>query len=278
MKKNPNHTIIYFIISVVGIVMIYPLLWLFFSTFKENSEIFGSLILLPKEFNFKGYIEGWNGAGQFSFGHYILNTFKLVLPTVIGTVISSVLVAYGFARFSFPFKKVFFIIMISTMMLPNAVLIIPRYIMFNKFGWLNTYLPFYIPQMFAFSAFFNFLLIQFFNGIPKELDESAIIDGCGPLSILVKVLLPLCKPAIISVIIFQFIWTWNDFFNSLIYINSVKKYTIALALRMSLDVESASAWNNVFAMSFLGILPPIILFFMAQKYFIEGITTTGLKG
>lgn len=276
--RRRSRIAIYIILVSVGIIMIYPLLWLFFSTFKDNSEIFGSLGLLPNRFSFDSYIDGWTGAGRFNFGHFILNSFRLVIPTVLGTVVSSLLVAYGFARFSFPLKRILFVIMISTMMLPNAVLIIPRFLMFNRFGWLDTYLPFYMPQLLAFSAFFNFLLIQFLNGIPNELDESAVIDGCGPLGVLVRILIPLCKPAIMSVIIFQFLWTWNDFFNSLIYINSVSKYTVALALRMALDVESASAWNRIFALSFIGILPPILLFFSMQKYFVEGITTSGLKG
>jgi oligogalacturonide transport system permease protein len=164
------------------------------------------------------------------------------------------------------------------LMLPDAVIMIPRYILFRNFGWLNTYWPFYIPALLAVNAFFVFLLIQFFRGIPRDLDEAAEIDGCGSFGTLVRVLLPLSKPAVFSVCIFQFIWTWNEFFNALVYINSVSKFPVALGLRMVLDNEGAVNWNQVMAMSVVTILPCVAVFFAAQKYFVEGIATTGLKG
>ena len=169
-------------------------------------------------------------------------------------------------------------LMISTLMLPNAILIIPRYLMFNRLGWLNTYLPFIAPAAFACYPFFIYMMIQFYRGLPKDFDEAATIDGCNTFQVLLKVLLPLCKPALFSAAIFQFIWTWNDFFNSLIYINSVKKFPIVLALRMSLDATSASNWNQVLAMSILSLVPGTVLFFSAQKYFVEGVTSAGVKG
>lgn len=259
-------------------VMIYPLVWMFLASFKENSEIFGSLQLLPKQVVWDSYAKGWEGSGQFSFGVFLLNTVRLVVPTVVFTVISCTIVAYGFARFQFVLKSLLFSIMISTLMLPNAVIIIPRYILFKELGWLNSYLPFTMPALFACYPFFIFMLIQFFRGLPRELDESATIDGCNSFTILTKILMPLCKPAIFSAAIFQFIWTWNDFFNSMIYINSVKKFTVALGLRMSLDVNAAAQWNQIMAMSVVAIIPCVIIFFAAQKYFVEGIATTGLKG
>lgn len=261
-----------------GFIMVYPLIWLFSASFKTNAEIFGSLNLFPSQIVWDSYIKGWQGSGQFSFGVFFINTFKLVIPTVLFTILSSTLVAYGFARFNFPLKKLFFSLMISTLMLPHAVVIIPRYILFKNLNWLNSYYPFIVPSAFAGSAFFIYMLVQFFRGLPRELDESATIDGCNSFTILVRILLPLAKPALFSVGIFQFIWTWNDFFNSLIYINSVKKFTIALGLRMSLDTSSNAAWNQVLAMSMVAILPCVLIFFFAQKYFVEGIATTGLKG
>nr|WP_320127418.1 carbohydrate ABC transporter permease [uncultured Sphaerochaeta sp.] len=191
---------------------------------------------------------------------------------------SSTIVAYGFARFDFKGKSFLFALMISTMMLPNAVLIIPRYLLFRNFGWLDSYKPFIIPQILAFTAFFNYMMIQFIRGIPRELDESAKIDGLGSFRTLFLIILPLCKSALFSVFIFQFMWTWNDFFNPLIYINSIAKYPVSLALRMSIDAQSAIEWNKVLAMSFVSISPIVFLFFSAQKYFVEGIATTGLKG
>jgi len=271
-------TITYAILVLVGIAMVYPLVWLFFSSFKSNKEIFTSLAILPSDWDFSGFLQGWKGTGQFGFGDFLLNTFEMVLPTVAATIVSSTLVAYGFARFDFKLKKILFALMISTMMLPNAVLVIPRYLLFRDFGWLDSYKPFYIPELFAFTAFFNYLMIQFIRGIPRELDESARMDGLGSLRTLVLIILPLCKPALFSVCIFQFMWTWNDFFNPLIYINSIRNYPVSLALRMSIDAQASIAWNKVLAMSFVSIVPVVILFFSAQKYFVDGIATTGLKG
>lgn len=277
-NREKNHIATYLFLSLMGLVMVYPLIWLFFSSFKTNKEIFSSLSMLPQVWDFSGYTEGWKGTGQFSFGYFLLNTFKMVLPTVFVTMVSSTLVAYGFARFDFKGKALLFALMLSTMMLPNAVLIIPRYLLFRDFGWLDSYKPFIIPQLFAFTAFFNYLMIQFIRGIPRELDESAKIDGLGSFRILLYILVPLCKSALFSVFIFQFMWTWNDFFNPLIYINSIANYPVALALRMSIDAQAAIAWNKILAMSFVSIIPIVILFFSAQKYFVEGIATTGLKG
>ena len=278
MHKKRSNAITYLFLSLMGFVMIYPLIWLFFSSFKSNKEIFTSLKMLPEVWNFSGYVQGWKGTGQFSFGYFLLNTFKMVLPTVVVTMASSTLVAYGFARFNFKGKGLLFALMLSTMMLPNAVLIIPRYLLFRDFGWLDSYKPFIIPQLFAFTAFFNYMMIQFIRGIPRELDESAKMDGLGSFRILVLIILPLCKSALFSVFIFQFMWTWNDFFNPLIYINSIANYPVSLALRMSIDAQAAIEWNKILAMSFVSIIPVVALFFSAQKYFVEGIATTGLKG
>lgn len=268
----------YAFLTIFSIIMIYPLIWLFFACFKTNAEIFGNINLFPSKYSFEAFVKGWNGTGQYSFATYFINTIILVVPNVLFTIVSSSVVAYGFARFNFPFKKILFTLMISTLMLPNAVLIIPRYMIFRNFGWLDSYLPFLVPSALACNAFFIFMMVQFFRGLPKELDESAYIDGCNSFTILIKILLPLCKPALFSVGIFQFIWTWNDFFNQLIYINSVQKYTISLGLRMSLDTLSVVNWNQIMALSLIAILPCVLVFFLAQKYFVEGIATTGIKG
>lgn len=278
-SKNIKTLVIYLFLILVGFFMIYPLVWLFMGTFKTNTELFGSLSLFPRSFSFESFITGWKGSDQFTYLTFYANTFSLVLPTVLFTVLSTGIVAYGFARFSFPFKKFLFILMISTLMLPDAVLIIPRYIIFNNLGWIDSYKPFVVPAMFACYPFFIFLQIQFIRGIPRELDESAYVDGCNPFITYVRILLPLMKPAVFSVVIFQFLWRWNDYFSNLIYISSVKKYTLSLALKMSIDSQGAiTQWSQVLAMSFVSMLPPILLFFFAQKYFVEGISTSGLKG
>lgn len=277
-SKKTRRVVDYLIIFVVGIILLYPIIWMFFATFKTNDEIFGSVKLLPENFSFHYYAEGWKGSGKITYGTFFINTFVLVLPTTILTVVSSAVVAYGFARFKFPGKKILFGLLIATLMLPNSVIIIPRYSLYNSFKWINTYLPFYVPALLACYPFFTYMLIQFMRGLPKELDESAYIDGCGTFKTFIQVLLPLMKPALFSAGLFQFLWTYNDYFNSLIFINSVKKFPISLALRMSLDSESVVQWGKVMAMASVAVLPVIVLFFAAQKYFVEGIATSGLKG
>lgn len=277
-SKTARRAADYLVILVIGIVLLYPIIWMFFSTFKSNDEIFGSVRLLPKSFGLSYYIDGWKGAGKVSYTTFFANTFVLVLPTTVLTVASSAIVAYGFARFRFPGKKVLFAVLIATLMLPNSVIIIPRYSLYNSFHWINTYLPFYAPAVLACYPFFTYMLIQFMRGLPRELDESAYIDGCGTFRTFVQVLLPLMKPALFSAGLFQFLWTYNDYFNSLIFINSVKKFPISLALRMSLDAESVIQWGKVMAMASVAVLPVILLFFAAQKYFVEGIATSGIKG
>lgn len=277
--KNRKNLIAYVILIFIGIFMVYPLVWLFFATFKENLELFGRMTLFPERFSIEPFKRGWRGSGQFTYTSFYLNTLKLVVPTVVFTVLSTGIVAYGFARFRFPGKKLFFLLMISTLMLPDSVVIIPRYVAFNKFGWVDTYMPFWMPAVLACYPFFIFMQIQFLRGIPRELDESAYIDGCNPFMVFVKVLFPLMKPAIFSVVIFQTLWRWNDYFNNLVYISSVKNYTLSLALKMSIDGQGASTpWNQVLAMSFVSMIPPILLYFFAQKYFVEGITSGGIKG
>lgn len=265
-------------LTIFGIILIYPILWIISASFKPLPEIFSTVNLIPSRIEFGSYINGWKGTGQFGFSTFFVNTFLMVVPTVIATVVSSLIVAYGFARFRFPLKNTLFSLMIATLMLPNAVIIIPSYLLFRIFGWLDTYWTFIIPAAFATYPFFIFMMVQFIRGLPRELDESAVMDGCNSFKIFTHILLPLCKPAVVSAAIFQFIWTWNDFFNSLIYINSVKKYTVSLGLRMSLDTSSISNWDQVMAMSVLSILPCLIVFFLAQRYFVEGIATTGIKG
>ena len=279
MRVKKNDIIAYVILIVMGVAMIYPLVWLFFATFKDNQELFGKMSLLPEAFSSIAYKNGWKGSGQFTYLTFYLNTFKLVVPTVVLTALSTGIVAYGFGRFKFPFKKTLFSVMISTLMLPDAVIMIPRYVVFNKFGWVDTYLPFWAPAVLACYPFLIFMQIQFLRGIPKELDESAYMDGCNPFVVYVKILAPLLKPSVFSVIIFQTLWRWNDYFNNLVYISSVKNYTLSLALKMSIDSQGSSTpWNQVLAMSFVSLIPPILLYFFAQKYFVEGITAGGVKG
>lgn len=278
MKRRANSPLSYIFLTVLAVFMMYPLLWLLASSFKENQEIFTDMSLLPKTMTLQGYVNGWNSNGQFTYARFFLNTFVMVVPTVAFTLISSFVVAYGFARFKFPGKKIFFGLMLSTLMLPNNLIVISRYLLFRDFGWLNSYKPIMLPALFATYSFFIFMMVQFLRGIPRELDEAATIDGCGSFGIMMRIILPLSKSVIFSATIFQFVWRWNDFQNVLIYIDSVSKYPLALALRMSLDITESVNWNGILAMSVLSLVPPTLLFFFAQRYFVEGVATSGLKG
>jgi oligogalacturonide transport system permease protein len=272
-------TITYLFLLLLVVIMIFPLAWLFLSSLKPNEEIFASLRLLPKDWiGFTAYREGWKGTGQYTYTNFFMNSFKMVFPAVFFTLIASTMTAYGFARFDFRFKKILFSCVIASLLLPHEVLIVPRYIMFNNFGWLNTYLPFTIPALLGTYSFFIFMFIQFIRGIPRGLDEAAYIDGCNSLQIFIRIIIPLSKPALFSATIFQFVWRWNDFFNPLIYITSVSKYPVALGLRMAIDVGETVYWNQNMALSILSLFPPVLIYFLAQKYFVEGISTTGFKG
>ncbi len=277
-KKQVRLFFDYLIIFLVGLVLLYPIIWMFFATFKNNSQIFGSTKLLPTEWHFENYAEGWKGSSRVSYTQFFINTFVLVVPTTLLTVMSACLGAYAFARFEFPLKKLLFGLLVALMMLPGAVVIIPRYLLYNQFHWIDTYMPFYIPALLCCNSFFPYMLIQFLRGVPRDLDESAYMDGCGTFRTLWSILLPLMKPALFSAGLFQFLWTYNDYFNSLIFISTQRKYPISLALRMSLDSESVVNWGKVMAMAFVAVLPVMLLFFACQKYFVEGIATSGLKG
>lgn len=261
----------------LAIIMIYPLVWLFFGSFKTNDEIFSSIKLLPESFNLDGFIQGWKGSKQVGFDTYMLNSILLTIPTVAFCMLSSSLVAYGFARFDFRGRKVLFAVMLSTMMLPETVIVIPRYMIFRDLGWLNTNLTFYIPAILATNAFYVFMIYQFFRGLPRDIDEAAMIDGVGPIGIFFRILLPLIKPAVITAGLLMFIWVWNDFFNSLIYFSSVQNYPVSLGLRMMVDADAISAWNEVMAMSVVCMIPPTVIYFLSQRYFVEGIVTSGMK-
>ena len=277
-KKLVRKVLSYAFLTLLGYVFLYPLLFMLSASFKGNAELMTSTSLIPKNISFENYIKGWIGVGQYHFGLFLTNSVLIVFPVVILTVISSSVVGYGFARFRFRGHGILFSAMLSTLMLPNAVLIIPKYIMFRQFGWLNTYKVFYFPVLFACTPFFIFSMVQFIRGIPRSLDESAYIDGCSTLRTFVSIILPLSKPALFSMGIFQFIWTWNDYLNPLIYINSVNKYNVMQGLRMSMDSSSGISWGPIMALSLISILPCMLIFFLAQRYFVEGVATTGLKG
>ncbi|MEC1272339.1 carbohydrate ABC transporter permease [Bacillus subtilis] len=263
----------YGLLASLSIVFIFPFLWLVGTSLKpENEAISFPPSLLPKVWDFANYIDVFTIV---DFGQYYLNSIIVTVATVIGTVLSSTLVAYGFARIKGKGRDVWFILLLATMMLPPQVTMIPVYMIFAKLGWTNTFLPLIVPAFFG-NAYFIFLLRQFFKTIPKELEESAYLDGCSTLGIFWRIVLPLSTPAVITVALLSFMWTWNDFLGPLIYLNDDSKFTLALGIlqfKGALLIE----WGPMMAASVLIILPLIIMFFVGQKYFIEGIATTGGK-
>lgn len=259
-------------------VTLFPLWWLLVSSFTPEKLIFRQSGLWPTEFTVQNYITGWKGATRVSFGTFFLNSFVVVGLRVIGTVASSAMTGYAFARLEFAGKKVLFSIMLLLMMLPFHVTLIPRYIMFYTIGWVDSYKPLIVPAFLATQGFFIFLFVQFIRGLPRELDQAATVDGCSPVDIFWRIIMPLTAPAVVTAAIFTFIWSWNDFFSNLIYISNPKMYTVALGLRAFVDSSSGAAFGALFAMSVLSLVPIVIFFMMAQSLLIEGISTTGLKG
>ncbi|MDR1642651.1 MAG: carbohydrate ABC transporter permease [Clostridiales bacterium] len=266
------------IIIAFGVVMLYPILWLIISSLKPGTVIFSNPGLIPESVSLEHYVKGWAGVGRIHFSVFFINTFIVCAAVVAANIVSCSMAAYAFARLQFAMKALWFGVMMLSIMLPTHVTTIPRYVMFHSLGWVDSYLPLTIPKLLATDAFFVFLLVQFMRGIPKDLDESATLDGCGRVSIFFRVILPLSGPALVTTALFSFLWTWDDFFNQLLYLNTPAKYTIALGLRMFMDASGNSSWGPMLAMSVLSMTPCFLLFFSLQKYFVQGIATTGLKG
>lgn len=264
-------------LALLALLMLYPLLWLFGASFKTNAQIFSSVWFWPEQFSFQPYLDGWKTASPYTMGHYFLNTAGIVLPRILFTLVSSTLTAYGFSRFDFPGKRGLFALLIAGMLLPEVITRIPNYLLWRTLGALDSYLPLTLPSLFATEGIFVFLLMQFFAALPKELEDAARIDGCNSMQTLWYVLVPCIRPALLSVAMFTFLWTMNEFVQPLIYISSVERYPLSLALRMSMDnTGQGYAWNKIIAMSLLGLLPSIAVFLLAQKRLTAGIATSGI--
>ena len=279
-KKKLSTVLRYFVLIVVGFVMIYPLLWMFFATFKSNSEMFSSVSLWPKDWDFSAY-QNLNRkvGGQINLPKAMINTYTIVIPKVIFTVASATITAYGFARFKFKGRNILFAIMISTLFLPQTVLNAPQYIMYNNWGgWINTYKPLIIPHLFAVDTYFVFMLVQFLRGIPTELEEAAKIDGCNAVKTLWHIICPMLKPSMVSCALFQFMWSSNDFMGPLIYVKTPKAYPAAIFLKMTMDADAGTKWNSILACSLIAMIPSLVVFFLAQNSFVDGIAAGGVKG
>jgi len=277
MAKTVKQVLFHIAALAGSLLMIYPLLWMVSSSLKETSTIFHTAeSLIPRSFTFENYLNGWRGFTRVSFGTFFGNSLYVASLSTIGAVMSSSIVGYGFARCRFPMKKILFAAMLVSMMLPAQVLMIPQFIWFKQLGWVGTFLPLIVPYFFG-QGFFIFLIVQFIQGIPMELDEAAKIDGCSYYSVFTHIQLPLIVPALITSAIFSFIWRWDDFLTPLLFLNKTHMYTVSIALKLFNDPASSSDYGAMFAMASLSILPAVIIFIFSQKYLVEGISTTGLK-
>jgi len=259
-----------------SILMLYPLLWMLAASFRPENEIFTSASIIPSEWSIDAYFRGWNGL-RTSFGVFFTNSLIISVLSVIGNVMACSLAAFAFARLEFRGRKIWFALMLMTLMLPYQVTLIPQYVLFRQLGWVDTFLPLTVPRFLAADAFFIFLMVQFFRGIPRELDEAAMMDGAGPWRIYWKIMLPLSTPVLATAAIFTFIWTWDDFFGPLIYLNRMRDYTVMLGLRTFTDSTGLSDYGGLFAMSVLSLVPIFVFFLLFQRLLIEGIATTGMK-
>ena len=286
MKLSTAHKIgrffQYFVLILVGVIMIYPLVWMVGATFKSNAEIFAGIGFLTANPTLQGYIDAvtQNYGGDISIWRAFINTYSFVIPKVIFTVISSVIAAYGFSRFKFKGRDMLFGIMISTLFLPQVVLNVPQYLLYNKFGWLDSpfYLAIWVHCAFATETYFVYQLVQFMRNVPRDLDEAAAIDGCSSFQTLYKVIVPMLGPALVSCALFQFMWSCNDFMGPLLYVQTPAKYPMSLFVKLSMDGDTGFAWNRILALSLISILPQLIVFFCAQDQFVEGISAGAVKG
>ncbi|MCG0289825.1 carbohydrate ABC transporter permease [Streptomyces sp. PSAA01] len=259
-------------------VILYPVVWVIGGSFKPGDQIIGSLQLLPTDPITDNYRRLGDGIADVPISTFFTNSLLLAGGSVIGVLFSCSLAAYAFARIRFAGRDALFTLMISTLLLPFQVLIIPQYILFQKLDLINTYVPLLLGKYLAADAFFVFLMVQFMRGLPRELDEAARLDGCGHLRIYWNVVLPLCRPALITSAIFTFIWSWNDFIGPLLYLNEPDKYTVSLGLKLFIDQDSVADYGGMVAMSLVALLPVLLFFLAFQRHLVEGAATSGLKG
>jgi multiple sugar transport system permease protein len=276
VMREVKYIISFIILVFLSLAFLLPFFWMLSTAFKVPSQIY--LIppkWIPEPFTLENFVKGWN---YVPFSRYTINTVIITALATIGTLFSSSLVAYGFARFNSRWNGPLFMVVIATLMLPSQVTLIPSYILFSKLKWLDTFLPLVVPAWLGGGSFNIFLLRQFFKGIPRELDQAAKIDGCNSFQIFYIILLPLIRTALIAVGVMSVIYYWNDFMGPLIYLKSESKFTISIGLQFFNNSYGANKVNLLMAVSMLTVIPMLILFFAAQRYFVQAITITGIKG
>jgi len=269
-----GHGIAYVVMTAIALVFMIPLLWMISTSLKARWEIFAwPPQWIPETIHWENYGEAFS---RYPLGRFMLNTAFLVIANIAGQLFAVPLVAYGFARLRFPGKNVLFFIMLGTMMMPGHIKLIPLFAIYNKLGWMDTYWPLIVPAFFG-SPFFIFLMVQYMRTFPRDLDDAARIDGAGTWGILYRILLPLCKPPLTIVLVFTFLWSWNEFMHPLIFLNSFELYPIQVGLAFFRGRYSVE-WNLFMAATLVSTLPILVLYFFSQKQLIGGIASVGLKG
>jgi multiple sugar transport system permease protein len=263
---------------VVGaLILVYPLIWLVANSFKPEVYIFSDVGLFGGAFTLDNYTRGWTTL-EVSFGRFIINSAIVSALTVIGTVLSCSLAAFCFAILRPRGGQLLFGLVLASIMLPLHVVIIPQYIMFSSVGWVGSILPLVVPKFFAVDALYVFIIVQFMRNIPLALIDAARIDGCTNWQIYTRIVMPLATPALVTVALLSFLFAWNDFFSQLVYLNDVERYTIPVGLRLFLDSVGNSDFGALLAMSTTSIAPMLVAFVAFQRYIVEGIATTGIRG
>ena len=271
VNRQSKKMLSYVLMTIIGIILLIPLLWMVFTSLKPMEEIVRyPPTFFPEKIVWENYLDT---IAAFPFWRYARNTLFITVLVVIGNVLSNSFIAYGFAKLDFPGKKLMFALVLSTMMIPGFVTMIPQYVLFSKIGWVGTYLPLIVPSFFG-NAFNIFLMRQFYLSINNELIEAAEIDGANHLYIWSHLMLPLTKPALITIAINSFNAAWNDFLGPLLYIQDQEKYTLQIGLQVFQN-QATTQWNYLMAGATLVLIPTILLFFFAQRYFIEGMDLTG---
>lgn len=277
-RKVISKILYHVFIAALGFIMVYPVLWMISGSLKNNSEILsGSLSLIPPAWRWENFSRGWAGFGKITFSTYFKNSIWITCLATLGTVLSSAVIAYALSRLKFKGRKFWFTVMIGTMLLPGQVVMIPQYLIYNRIGWVGTPLPLIVPHFFG-APFFIYMMMQFMAGIPRELDEAAIIDGCSKYSVFTRVVFPLLKPSLISTIIIQFYWKWDDYMGPMLYLGKPASYTVSIAVKLFADATSTTDYGAMFAMSTLSMIPVFIIFLVFNRYLVDGISTSGLKG
>ena len=279
VKRSTWQTVVWFVVLLaITAIVLYPLVWLLFSTFKPNSEFGSNMGLLPENPTLANYAKVMEGIAGVPMWRFFLNSLIIAAGSVIGVLLSSSLAAYAFARIQFKGLGIMFAAMIGTLLLPFHVVIIPQYIIFQRLDMIDTFWPLLLPKFLATEAFFVFLLVQFIRQMPRDMDEAARIDGAGHMRIFWSIILPLIKPALITCSIFAFIWAWNDFLGPLLYLTSPENYPLPIALRLYNDQTSVSDYGATVTASFIALLPVLLFFIVFQRFLVDGVATQGLKG